>query len=914
MKNKEELVLEIGKKIKNHRVLEFSEGANNVAVALANVHYFGNDMKMWLTNSPNDGAYNKHTDIHGNFTGGTSTGRITTITSDGNAIYKNTEIGGVIIMHSKGKHNVKTPEGLKILEILDKSSFIPNPHQPDAIDLQMNIGERKPRFYRKLSELLNQVNDNDKELEVLTKAKEALEKKKKSEEESLKITEIISQIEQVEKDKKNTLEKAQTFIRKNAELRHQPILDPWQEEIKRSHIFNATIAIDGGPGTGKTTSLIQRIKFLIDEQAMEDYLPGLSKEKKDKLFSQDRSWMFFSPNELLKLFLKSNMASEGLVTDDRRVLVWEDYKGVLIKKYKLLNPETQNPFLLLRKYKDSDILPSDGKSLKKILSSFNKFYLEYQNGRLKKLSEIDLTPFKWKNQGQSIQNYINRQDKDYTIEGLIRLYFNIQDNFSEEVKAISQEYGETLKKSTASILGKIEENHDVNTTLYELIEKWAQESKIEDQDEDDDLENELVSDDSSSLQIQLYNKLRTLLRKKALGVYDKSVRPNKKDKELSEIVDAVVNIESVSDYDKIGQLAFFSKYYERSVKGIASNLISEIPTLYKKFRKEEFSNKKNKWNFTVLEHILQKEEAKNKRIHSNEQALLIHFINEVIKKSYKVSKLKSKKISHPYFLAYKEVSRPVIGVDEATDFHLIDLLAIHSLSDYEVSSVTYSGDIMQRLTQGGLRNWGELKPFITSFEEKKLLVSYRQSPTLLDVASSIYNKATNNEAEYMSFMDKDEKEPQPLYFINEDEEERIDWISKRILEIYKAYGNSIPSIAIFLSKEEKVESFANNLSEVDRLADVDIKVKACNNGQVLGDPNTVRVFSIQHIKGLEFEAVFFHNINEVFKASNQELVLKNLYVGLSRASFYLGVTSAQKSEELSFLDEVFDTEKLDWRI
>ena len=51
------------------------------------------------------------------------------------------------------------------------------------------------------------------------------------------------------------------------------------------------------------------------------------------------------------------------------------------------------------------------------------------NQGLKKLSEIDLEPFIWKNQGLSIQNYIKRQDKDYSIEGLIRLYFNIQDNF-----------------------------------------------------------------------------------------------------------------------------------------------------------------------------------------------------------------------------------------------------------------------------------------------------------------------------------------------------------------------------------------------------------------------------------------------------------------------------------------------------
>jgi len=914
MDNKDALVLNIGKDIKKHRELETKDYIKNIAVALANVNFFGGQKKLWLTNSPNLGGFKSINDIHGSVVG-TSKGIQSTLTKDdGITIYKNSKIGGVIISNSSGKYSVETPSGISLLEILNKSSFVPNPHTADAEDIQMNIGERKPRFYRKLSDLLEQINQSDDFINELNEEKDSFEKEKLSQEQSLKIKSLISQIENEEFERKNILEKAQTFIRKNAELRHQPILDPWQEEIKRSHIFNATIAIDGGPGTGKTTSLIQRIKFLIDKVAMADYLPNLTKEKKDKLFNEQSNWVFFSPNELLKLFLKNNMTSEGLIADDKRVLVWEDYKGVIIKKYKLLNSETQNPFLILRKYKQVDILPSDKKSLKKILDSFENFYLEFHNNRLKKLVEIDLESFIWKDRGLSIQNFIKRQEKDYSIEGLIRLYFNIQDNFSEEVKVISKEFNDLLKNATAKILSSIEEKPEVNNTFYVLIEKWTKDNNQEGQDIDDDDDNDILLDDSTSIRAQLFSNIRSLIRKKALRVYDKTVKLSKKDKDLAEMIDTVIDIKSLASYDKIGQLAYFAKYYERSVKGIASNLISEIPTLYKKFRKEEFSNQKNKWDYKILEHILLKEESKNKRIHSNEQSFLIHFINDIIKKSYKVSKSKSKKINHPYFTAFNEVSRPVIGVDEATDFHLIDLLAIHSLSDYEISSVTYSGDIMQRLTSGGIRNWDEMKSFVKNFEEKKLMVSYRQSPTLLDVASTIYNKATGNEAEYISFMDKDEKEPKPLYFIDNDEEERIDWISKRILEIYKAYGNSIPSIAIFLSEEEKIEGFAHKLGEIDRLADVDIKVKASNNGRVLGDANTVRVFSIQHIKGLEFEAVFFHNINEVFNATSKELVLKNLYVGLSRASFYLGVTSAQKSEELSFLDEVFETDKLNWQI
>ena len=333
MENKDKLVLEIGENIKKHRILEIKNNAINFAVAFANVNYFGSDQKIWLTNNFNNGGYIQNKDILGYFTG-TTVGRQTTVSTDGHSVHKNTRIGEAIIKYSKGKHKIVTPNGIKIMEIHNKSSYIPNPHKPDATDLQMNIGEKKPRFYRILSELLEQVHHIDLDLEKLNREKEELEKKRKREKESAKINELISRIEKEEIERKNTLEKAQTFIRKNAELRHQPILDPWQEEIKRSQIFDATIAIDGGPGTGKTTSLIQRIKFLIDEEAMADYLPDLTKEKKDKLFNQKTSWVFFSPNELLKLFLRNNMTSEGLEADDSRVLVWDDYKGVLIKTLK----------------------------------------------------------------------------------------------------------------------------------------------------------------------------------------------------------------------------------------------------------------------------------------------------------------------------------------------------------------------------------------------------------------------------------------------------------------------------------------------------------------------------------------------------------------------------------------------------
>jgi DNA helicase IV len=75
----------------------------------------------------------------------------------------------------------------------------------------------------------------------------------------------------------------------------------------------------------------------------------------------------------------------------------------------------------------------------------------------------------------------------------------------------------------------------------------------------------------------------------------------------------------------------------------------------------------------------------------------------------------------------------------------------------------------------------------------------------------------------------------------------------------------------------------------------------------LGDKNTVRIFSIDKIKGLEFEAVFFHNLDELQSQNlSTDLVLKYLYVGLSRATFYFGLTVKEElNNDLNFILEHF---------
>jgi hypothetical protein len=99
--------------------------------------------------------------------------------------------------------------------------------------------------------------------------------------------------------------------------------------------------------------------------------------------------------------------------------------------------------------------------------------------------------------------------------------------------------------------------------------------------------------------------------------------------------------------------------------------------------------------------------------------------------------------------------------------------------------------------------------------------------------------------------------------------------------------------------------FAKGLERHESLVELDIGVAACANGNVLGDAETVRLFAVQYIKGMEFEVVFFVDVDSI-AVDYPDLIDKFVYVGLSRANLYLAVTvENQFPSTLDFLEPMF---------
>ena len=114
------------------------------------------------------------------------------------------------------------------------------------------------------------------------------------------------------------------------------------------------------------------------------------------------------------------------------------------------------------------------------------------------------------------------------------------------------------------------------------------------------------------------------------------------------------------------------------------------------------------------------------------------------------------------------------------------------------------------------------------------------------------------------------------------------WLSARIEEIERL-SKELPPIAVLVSNEDEVIPLADHLNGI--LRGKNIRAVSCSRGQLAGQDNDVRVFDVQHIKGLEFEAVFFVGVDRLAQRY-PDLFEKYLYVGATRAAMFLGMTSS----------------------
>ncbi len=685
------------------------------------------------------------------------------------------------------------------------------------------------------------------------------------------------------------------YIRKQGRLRFNPILDPVQNRIKTKNLFDGTtIVIDGGPGTGKTTTMIQRLKYLTDMFAIEEdfvnetHLFGLTAMQRDQLsqaIDANVDWMFFSPSVLLKEYLSDAMNREGLTNTKAKVWHWDEYRRKAVREnYLLIDPNDENAPFKMSRSKVNLIL--DGHAA---IHDFSLFFLNQlrQIKRLFPQLEDSDTNYLWYTLARNIQQRFE-DCEEKTLPQFIQLFHNLEQLYGQDCRQL-------LSENRTRVRGIADEIHALcmeDTALYEQLGQMVKTQQAEQLDEIED-EQELTEDNEEpveDLTQRITQMIRTWFKRYCYSLKNKDIRLTARQEQLNVLLLPILTKEHRGQMDKVGELALFEQY-AKYTRGIRSALFGGFAAKYKRFRRQILSSKKAGWNLDELQAMLQRREGKE--LHPQEQSLLIGFINNLVKQ---VLRIVHQPINHVFVKAYQELNRPILGIDEATDFSVCDIYAMESLLSMDFNSLTICGDIMQRLTTDGITSWQEIEPLVKGFKVVEMKTSYRQSSRLLQVAKDLYSDTIGVEANYKAYMPST-KVPKPLAFVSSDEDEKISWIEERIREVYNAYGKRLPSIAIFLNRKEDIPNFVESLKDTDFVYDAGVDVIDGSAGNILASDNQIRVYPIDVVKGMEFDVVFFHNIDR--NNSEQELIKRYIYVGVSRAAFFLGVTLENEEPGIS---------------
>ena len=225
-------------------------------------------------------------------------------------------------------------------------------------------------------------------------------------------------------------------------------------------------------------------------------------------------------------------------------------------------------------------------------------------------------------------------------------------------------------------------------------------------------------------------------------------------------------------------------------------------------------------------------------------------------------------------------------VDEAPDFSPVELACMQELAHPAFRAFLACGDVRQRVTQWGMREWSELRWVSPDFERREVDVRYRQSQRLAELATAIAQLGGGEALALRPPENVDEVDVLPILGERLKESKLAQWLCDRILEVERSVGR-LPSIAVFLDSDDQIEPLVAELGPLLREHNLD--AVACREGRVVGTESQIRVFEVQYIKGLEFEAVFFVGVDRLI-ALYPDLFDKFLFVGVTRAATYLGVT------------------------
>lgn len=687
---------------------------------------------------------------------------------------------------------------------------------------------------------------------------------------------LLGQLLAEETVKANIIDGVRRSVITKMGLRDQPVLDQCQDEIFRLPL-DKRLLILGPPGTGKTTTLIRRLGQKLDTAFLEEGEQRLVEMVATAQgVAHASSWLMFTPTELLKQYLKEAFAREGVPASDLRIRTWQDYRRELARNaFGVLRTASGGGTFVLK-----DSLPSlSTEALDRPIQWFDDFNTWQRNAYVQELHEAanmlrEAKAPEVQSLGERLSSILTQAS-----DGALASTFG---SLAAELPKVQALVASLKEASDGKIRAALNLQLNRNRTFLDELARFIdglQQAQTTDADEQDDLNADEEEDTTAPRtgRAAALNAYMQAVRAQARAAASKRAvsKTSRNGKIIEWLADRGL---TESDRAEVGASLLVQTNVRRFVNPV-KRYLDGIPKRYRAFRRER----------QQAENWYRNEGFEARDIHTLELDIVLLAILRAAGDLISRPNVQ-RDIDSPAWSALQPILghyRNQVLVDEATDFSPIQLACMAALAHPRLRSFFACGDFNQRLTTWGARSADEMKWVFADFDIKEITVSYRQSKQLNDLARAMIRAVggTEQNVSLPAHVDSGGVAPALLEHAT-DTAIVVSWLADRIREIERFVGQ-LPSTAIFVNAEDDVAPVAEALNAA--LSEYNIQVIACREGQAVGQESNVRVFDIQHIKGLEFEAVFFVGIDQL-AALHPALFDKYLYVGTTRAATYLGVT------------------------
>ncbi|MGO7157611.1 ATP-binding domain-containing protein [Rhizobium leguminosarum] len=657
------------------------------------------------------------------------------------------------------------------------------------------------------------------------------------------------------------------------ELRDLAILDEYQDEIFRLPLDSYLIIL-GPPGTGKTTTLIKRLGQKLDYLNLTDEERDVIGRTSAGVAGHQASWIMFTPTTLLKQYVKEAFARQNVPASDERIQTWSDYRRDLARNHFTILRSGSRGQLVMR-----DELPSLVPSTIVEQRQWFEDFFDFQNKLFwKDLREnADIlardAAIAVKQLGLRVQAAISSVSTRVDPRAIVAL-----NDLSEPLRTLINQLRADTDKAIRTTIAR---SFQSEPELLQGLMTFAATLNSVDEPDDDDFDTE---EDDEPRQVRVgrdaaIDALVKAMKAKALATSSsRTVGRNSRNGRVIEwFGDRGPDRESLR---KIGLELAVQTSLRRCLSPVR-RLVNAMPTRYRRFRRE----RQTEMRWYAAEGFQPHE------LHPLEVDLILLALLRASGDLLGDRRI-ARDVDNPSYAALdllRSLYCTQVLVDEVTDFSPIQLACMGALCDPSSASFVGCGDFNQRITDWGSRGSEDFRWVFPDFDIRSVSISYRHSRQLNELARDIAHISDPDaeEAQLPQRVNNEGFQPVIGTGINS-VEGTVEWLSNRIGEIERL-AEEFPPIAILVTSEEEVIPFANALNL--RLSESNIRVVPCPFGQLAGQDSDVRVVDVRHIKGLEFEAVFFVGIDRL-EQSEPTLFEKFLYVGATRAALFLGVTTA----------------------